>query len=528
LPIILILIYSVNQLILRNDLTSFLIGRFNRYGGIISLVCFTIFFILSSNANLKARENFTKSILSTYILFTIYGLLTLFGIINNYKVFDANERRLEESNVLSLTFGNPNMASAFLGISISIHLFILLFKELKGYVYQVPLFLINVYLLYRTESIQGWVLVLICLLLYSFLVFRRKMGTLKLKKYLLITLISISTIVILFLNFSRIREIVVVGGNAVARINYWKASIRIWQDYKFTGVGIDNLGEYSTFYRNQGLAKQEGIWTIPDRTHNVALDHFVNGGIFAGLLWLVLIVSVSFLAVKIILSDRKSIISVYDFSIVIIWFGYLIQSLLSVDHILLTLIGFCSAGLIVSKGEESLDTKILKKYKSIYSTVVLLIVLLLFSLSQLRLDYSVNQFLNKGKTENLDKIYNAKFIDQQSLLDVVVKVSGDKQFKLAALLGDKLLKLNPYAHQAYYAKSVFLESEGEILKAKSEMEKAHNVDKYNSVYTLSLGIYEFNLKNYPKAKFWLNETLNLNPNQQGIEILQRSLSEKSP
>ena len=153
---------------------------------------------------------------------------------------------------------------------------------------------------------------------------------------------------------------------------------------------------------------------------------------------------------------------------------------------------------------------------------------MLFSLSQLRLDYSVNQFLNRGNTEKLDKIYNAKFIDQQSLLDVVVKVSGDKQFKLAALLGDKLLKLNPYAHQAYYAKSVFLESEGEILKAKSEMEKAHNMDKYNSVYTLSIGIYEFNLKNYPKAKFWLSETLNLNPNQQGIEILQRSISEKSP
>jgi len=528
LPIILILIYSVNELILRNDLTSYLIGRFNRYGGTISLFCFFIFFVLSTNANLKARENFTKSIFSTYILFTIHGLLTLFGIINNYIFFDANDRRLEESKVLSLTFGNPNMASAFLGISISIHLFVLLFKELKGYVYQVPLFLINVYLLYRTESIQGWVLVLISILLYLFLILRRRIIKLNLKSYLLICIFSISAIALIFLNISRIREFIVVGGNAVARINYWKASIRIWQDYKYTGVGIDNLGEYSTFYRDPVLVKQEGIWTIPDRTHNVAIDHFVNGGIFAGLLWLVLIVSVSFLAVKIILSDRKSFISVYDFCIVIIWFGYLIQSLLSVDHILLTLIGFCSAGLIVSKGEESLDTKILKKYKSIYSTVVLLIVLLLFSLSQLRLDYSVNQFLNKGKTENLDKIYNAKFIDQQSLLDVVVKVSGDKQFKLAALLGDKLLKLNPYAHQAYYAKSVFLESEGEILKAKSEMEKAHNVDKYNSVYTLSLGIYEFNLKNYPKAKFWLNETLNLNPNQQGIEILQRSISEKSP
>ena len=111
-------------------------------------------------------------------------------------------------------------------------------------------------------------------------------------------------------------------------------------------------------------------------------------------------------------------------------------------------------------------------------------------------------------------------------MDVCVKLGGDKQFKLASALANKLLKVNPYASQAYYANSVLLESEGNLVAAKSEMEKAHRFDKYNSVYTLSLGIYEFNLKNYPKAQFWLKETINLNPNQQGNEILQRLLADK--
>ena len=137
----------------------------------------------------------------------------------------------------------------------------------------------------------------------------------------------------------------------------------------------------------------------------------------------------------------------------------------------------------------------------------------------------MNQFLSKGNTKVLDKLYKTNFVEQQSFLDIVVKLSGDKQFKLASLFADKLLIVNPYAHQAYYAKSVFYESEKDLTKAKLEMEKAHTYDKFNSVYTLSLGIYEYNLKNYPKAYYWLDETVKLNPTQQGIEILKNLLDQ---
>jgi len=526
IPILLILIYSFNQLILGNDLTSFLLGRFNRYGGIISLICFSIFYILSSNTNLGVRKDFIKSLYVAYMLLMVYGVLTATGLADYLLNFNVNESKPVVPNALSLTFGNPNMASAFLGMCISMHLFLILFKEFKANMVQIPLLITNIYLLYCTKSIQGWLILSINLSLYLFLIIRRKKKSLNIKSFLLFALLTIPSIVLIVYNLPRLKEIFIIGGHAEARINYWKASLRIWNEHLFTGVGIDNLGEYSTFYRDQTLAKQEGIWTIPDRTHNVVLDHLVNGGIFAGLIWLIFIVTVSIQASKIIFKDRKSPISIYDFSVVIIWVGYLIQSLLSVDHIILTLIGYCSAGLIVSKNVEDMNAKISNMYKKIYSIASILILLMIFTLYQIRLDYSLNQFLKIGKSENLERIYNAKFIDQQSLLDVVVKVTADKQFKLASLLGDKLLKLNSYAHQAYYAKSVFLESEGEIYGAKVEMEKAHMVDKYNSVYTLSIGIYEFNLKNYSKAKFWLNETISLNPNQQGIENLQRSLSDK--
>jgi tetratricopeptide (TPR) repeat protein len=290
-------------------------------------------------------------------------------------------------------------------------------------------------------------------------------------------------------------------------------------------VGLDNLGQVATFYRDSELAKQEGIWTIPDRTHNVPLDHLVNGGVLAFVLWIVFISIITILAFRKIFRKIGVASPVIDFSVCLIWFGYLFQSLISVDHIFLTLIGYLSAGLIF--GDYLYERNNHKSYGKRFVPFFLVaqITLVGFMINQLILSYNVNQFLNRGNTQVLDKIYNTRFIEQQSFLDTVVKLSGDKQFKLAALFSEKLLIVNPYAHQAYYAKSVFYESEKDLIKAKREMEKAHTYDKFNSVYTLSLGIYEYNLKNYPKAYYWLTETAKLNPTQQGIEILKNSLDQ---
>jgi hypothetical protein len=455
----------------------------------------------------------------------IHGVLTFFSFLPADTYYDANDKIVKSSTDLSLTFGNPNLASAFLGIAMSVHLYSILYKIYKNNYLQCIILILGLFVLLKTNSIQGWLILFFnSVILVSHYLIRSNFNIFFRYKFAFLV-IAISTLLTIFFSFRNIWQFLYVNGNIAARLNYWKASIQIWGDYKLTGVGLDNLGEFSTFYRDIELAKQEGQWTAPDRTHNVLLDHLVNGGILAFVLWAIFIGLVSTLAFRKVFKRNGISQQFSDFSVCLIWFGYLFQSLISVDHIFLTLIGYLSAGIIIG---DYLDERNNNKSYGKISTLFLLIVhitLVIFMINQLKLSYNVNQFLNKGNTQVLDKIYNTRFIEQQSFLDTVVKLSGDKQFKLASLFSDKLLKVNPYAHQAYYAKSVFYESEKDLIKAKREMEKAHTYDKFNSVYTLSLGIYEFKLKNYPKAYYWLTETVKLNPTQQGIKILKNSLDQ---
>lgn len=513
-PFLLIVIYLVNEFILKNDITAFLLGRFNRYGGFIALICFAIYFIIISNRNLDSKKYFVMSLYFTYLIMATYGIFTTIGLLSN------------NISGLSLTFGNPNIASAFLGIAISVHIIMTLFKIFDNYYIQFVILLASIFLLYQTKSIQGWLIIICNLLICIFLAFRRNKEKFTLKIKLLFSLLSVFIFISLVANSIRLWQYIFINGHAEARINYWNSSIRIWKDFIFTGVGLDNLAEFSTFYRDSKLAKQEGAWTIPDRSHNVFFDHLVNGGIFAGITWLCFILVISFLAIQRITRDYKDRSSVYEITVIATWIGYLIQSLISVDHIFLTLIGHLSAALILGDYLNSKTSKVLGKPKVASGLVLTLTIFLIFTSNQVRIDYYAKQFLQRGKISVLEKIYNNKFIEQQTYLDICVKLGGDKQFKLASALANKLLQVNPYASQAYYANSVLLESNGNLVAAKSEMEKAHRFDKYNSVYTLSLGIYEFNLKNYPKAQFWLEETIKLNPNQQGNEILQQSLADK--
>lgn len=513
-PFLLIVIYLANQFILKNDLTAFLLGRFNRYGGFIAILCFAIYFIIISNRDSDSKKYFVMSLYFTYLIMLTYGLLIITGLFSN-DIFG-----------LSLTFGNPNIASAFLGITISVHIIMILFKIFDNFYIQFVMLLTSIFLLYQTKSIQGWLIIICNLLVCIFIAFRRNQEQFTLKIKILFSLLSVFIFISLVANVTRLWQYIFINGHAEERINYWKSSIRIWKDFIFTGVGLDNLAEFSTFYRDPKLAKQEGAWTIPDRSHNVFFDHLVNGGIFAGITWLFFILVISFLAIQRISRDYKDRSSVYEITVIATWIGYLVQSLISTDHIFLTLIGHFAAALILGDYLNSKTSKVPGKPKLASGLVLTLTIFLIFTSNQIRIDYYVNKFLKFGDTSVLGKIYDNKFIEQQTYLDVCVKLSGDKQYKLASAFANKLLKVNPYASQAYYANSVLLESEGNLVAAKSEMEKAHRFDQYNSVYTLSLGIYEFNLKNYPKAQFWLEETINLNPNQQGNEILQQSLDDK--
>lgn len=521
LPWLLVLGYIVTQLIVKNDLQQFALGNYGRNGGIITLICFALIF--NSVANYRNSLNL---IFLKMIIFTFYGLI-VFGILEKFKLLPF-EIKSKYEGAISLTLVNPNFASSYLAIALSVFI-------LYNMIYKNPTKKINFLILalgffifIQTKSIQGWLLILINLILFIF--YNREKLFEKIhnsKKILGISFIVFSSFVII--NYSQILSWVRDNGSVTQRLNYWKLTVDIWKDHFFVGIGLESLRDYAPKYRGETLARQEGTFTNPDRAHNVFLDHFVQGGVLIGLIWLLFVLIISAYAIK-NLSQRANDLSLIDFIIILIWFGYVVQSAISVDHIALTLLGTISGALISRNHTKSLaghthstvskSAKVLRV--SIISTLFFGVSIFLGQI--IRYEYWAYGVIDNKNPSNLQKMYDSRFVVSQTLEDLSVELSKSKNFETGFIFANKLLIHRPSSHQAYYIRSTYYESKSDLKLAKQNMLKALELDPFNSVYLLSLAIYEYGLGDFDKAKDFFIRAREINPNQEGLEIVSQYIT----
>jgi O-antigen ligase len=524
IPWLMILSYGIIQLIRLDDFQHFLLGAFIRNGGYIALITLALIFTITVNLPRESIDSFYKIFLFTSYGLLIYGVLQFLDLLP-YKVSNQYQ------NAIELTLTNPNFASAYLGTFLSVFvIYNLTLKRNKLDIKNIFIGLAASFLLYKTQSLQGYLIIFSSTFL--FLILHRKQIEKYLFRYKKLSLGSIMLLVsITLVNFNFLINWIINNGSVNQRINYWKLSADIWQDNKLTGVGLDNLRNYTTRYRDLNMVKQEGIFTAPDRSHNVVLDHFVNGGIFTGALWLLFIVTISYLALRNLIYHNKVVVLDNYLLVIIIWFSYVVQSLISVDHLALTVLGYISGGLIVANNRKQ-PTKLLSKigknrFLIRINLVFLTALFLIFSSYSFKVvkyeDYAY-KYLYKNDATVLQEFYDSEAVVSQTLEDVAVKISQSKDFKGANLFALKLLEYRPSSHQAYYIKSVYRESQNDISAAKDEMLKALAIDKYNSVYLLGMSIYEYKLGNQPEAERYLSETIAINPNQQGVDIVSKLIS----
>jgi tetratricopeptide (TPR) repeat protein len=430
-------------------------------------------------------------------------------------------------NALSLTLGNPNFASALMGVMISGHItYIYIDKSKRNYI-SWAILSSAMFQLYLIKSLQGFLVVLFSLLIILVRHKRDLISSISLTKKILISIL-ILTLLYFILFKTTLAQWIYINGSVRNRLSYWELSFNIFRDNFLLGVGIDNLRNYALAYRDLSLTLQEGVFTIPDRSHNVAIDHFVNGGIVAGILWLVFIVSVSYLAIRLINYDPE--IEKTYLIIVIIWFGYLIQSLISVDHLSLTSLAFITSGLMIHKWltlkklEKGLSKRFftytfLARVLSLTLGISSIFLILMFMPNEIR----AGKLYYEGKLQVVNELLGNMRIQSQTLEKIMVDMSQKKRFDLANSFAEKLLIASPNSHQAYYVKSVYSESIGDDDLGKEFMLKAHKIDQWNPVYLLSLSIYEYKLGNISKAIEYFLRTEKINPNQQGLETVRKLL-----
>lgn len=339
--------FSISFILNEQNYSNFLIGTYGRNTGILVLTALFVLFLQSA----EYFPFFSKKLANS--LYILLGLSLLYGVIQK---LDLDPINWEKGSGIGSTLGNPNFYGALLGVLSIIPLFYFFEpKDKYKYLHLITYILVLIQT-FMIGGSQGYIIFIFSLMLFVLLKYREVI-------FRKIKLILFSSLLLLLGFFAVILR---DAGNFVtilnsslqieSRIEHWALSVRIWRDHFLFGVGIENLTNFSGKYRNQTM-RDWGLYTLPDKSHNMFLDFFVTGGLFVGLCWIAIIFYVYQQIFSLLknTSVEKEIGYISVFSIV--WTSWLFQSFFSPSHIILEVCGIMSGGALVGLAREAKTVK---------------------------------------------------------------------------------------------------------------------------------------------------------------------------
>jgi O-antigen ligase len=280
------------------------------------------------------------SLIISGVINLCYGLLQSFGV-------DFFNWTNPHSPVFGF-FGNPNFLSSFLGIFGSV-VFPFLFnrtlnKEIKLVIFMI--LLVNFYVILKTNSIQGLVVLIFGTFLCAYLFLLQKI---KSKIYFVFsTLLMLTSGLIVTLDiFQKLPWTSILYKDSVSyRGDLWRAALNLSGDFPLSGIGFDGFSLYYRSYRDVLAVENRGLTTVADSSHNIFLDVLVNGG----LPLLLIYIALTYLVLRkivLVLLKSKSFDPLF-ISLACGWGGYQIQSTISINQIGLAIWGWVLAGAILN------------------------------------------------------------------------------------------------------------------------------------------------------------------------------------
>lgn len=310
-------------------------GRNTGFLTLISLVVlFSVGTLLAQNFGLK---KLIVGFLYTSIPISFYGTLQSLEIDpipwSQYAVFS--------------TLGNINFSSAFFAlVSILSVCFSWIQKTERAQRSNVGFWLayalLNLVLSFATGSIQGPLMFLASALLGFVILTARKGNSKAILVVHVIWISSTSVPVLMGLVGSGPLGSLLKQETLNFRSDYWRAGLQMIADSPFFGKGPDSYGEW--YRRSRDLLAVTR--TSPDRTantaHNIFIDFGVSAGLVACILLLLIFLVPMFLHFKHVIFSRD--LNLYQFTILLFSFAYLLQSMISINQIGLSVWGWLFAG----------------------------------------------------------------------------------------------------------------------------------------------------------------------------------------
>ncbi|MCX8482259.1 MAG: O-antigen ligase family protein [Crocinitomicaceae bacterium] len=315
------------------------LGAHARYNGTLTYITLILIFVYINSLIPPNKVN--KVLRYFYYL----ALLNLSYCSLQYLRVDPVNWNLPFNRVVGL-LGNPDFASALLGLSAIVFCYFALIEKKFKWKWTINIFfsVVSVFLTFATNARQGTGIVFLAflfLLLVLGFKYKTKIG------FLLLTF-TLTVLTVAILGMLKIGPLstLLYKDSITYRGDYWRAAIAMFQAKPIFGVGFGRYGDYFRQFRDLEQVSRRGPSLVSDQAHSIPLDFLSSGGLVLFLIYLVFVFLICRMAlVSCIRANTKDQIFL-AITLASLWFGYLAQALISIDQIGLAIWGWVFAALV--------------------------------------------------------------------------------------------------------------------------------------------------------------------------------------
>ena len=293
--------------------------------------------------------------------------------------------------------------------------------------------------------------------------------------------------------------------NLKDRYYHWISALNMMKDHIFFGVGIDAFGDYYRRYRTEESIILRGTaMSGTDNAHNSFLQYGATGGAPLLLVYAVLILFILWRSLKAfkLQSDKRLVGTLFA-----VWIGYQVQSLVSIEQIGISIWHWVISGILVNLSYESISVidktqeksvNTQKKIKMLPKTIVallssgLIFSSLFFVLPSIINDRQINrqlEILNSAKSREqvVDSINTMLPLvlssGQPKLRMIIADTLGSKGFIAEAFkLADQTTKDFPTFLTGWEIAATILEGNNQKSEAVYYRTKTVELDPLNQIF----------------------------------------------
>jgi hypothetical protein len=315
-------------------------GVYGRNNGFLAYL-FLVSLFLSTLAFSK-RESISRMIVWLIVAGLVNVIYCLWVIVFGDFVGWSNPY----GNILG-TLGNPNFIGSFLGIFIAAYLGYGLGKTAPlWFKYSILIVLpVAAFEIYESSAIQGRIVGLSGFVIIGFFIMRSKFNSIFTVLYVGLVSVMGFFAVLGALQIGPLTSLIYKTSVSL-RGQYWLAGWNAGESRPLNGIGMDAFGDWYRRSRDVQALELPGVNTVVNAAHNVPLDMFAFGGWPLFIAYLLLMGAGGLALVRTILRTKG-----YDPILVVLttsWFGYQLQSIISINQIGLAIWGWVLTGAVIA------------------------------------------------------------------------------------------------------------------------------------------------------------------------------------